>query len=94
LVVAGAGAYLIFDGRADYDDASSACASPNGDCSRATVDSGNDGRTRIIIGDVLLGVGVTAVGLGAVWWLATPTPENAALAVRVGPGRAELTGRF
>ncbi len=47
-----------------------------------------------IVADVLFGVGGLAAAAGVVWGLVEVTGGDAAVQVRLGPGRAEVSGRF
>jgi hypothetical protein len=61
------GAVVRVDGQSRYDNANGKC--PNWSCpQQSVVDEGNAGRTEIIAGTVVIGVGVAAVVGAVVWW--------------------------
>jgi len=88
LVAVGSGIALDLSGSAGLSDLRATCA-PR--CAEADVDAT---RTKIIVGDTLLGVGVVAIGAAVFLWLthddSTPAPEAAprsAEAPRLAPFR-------
>jgi hypothetical protein len=96
-IAAGAtGLVLRLVGQSQYDGASSNCTA-NACTSQSDVDRGNAGRTQIIAGTVLLGVGAAAVGSALVLWFVAPRRDDG---VHVGVlpnghgGGAFLSGRF
>jgi hypothetical protein len=84
LGIASAGTGLALDlvGSASLRDLHSGCA-PR--CARSDVDAT---RTKIIVGDTLLGVGIVAMGAAVIYWLTRPDPGVTGLAARlVAPPR-------
>jgi hypothetical protein len=100
LVVGVVGIGLGLAGQSRYSDANSNCT--GGVCSRQSdVDNGNAGRTEVMVGTVLAGVGAAAVAGAVVWWLAgrssSPT-SSTGVRVTVSPLRdgagASVFGSF
>jgi hypothetical protein len=82
--------YLWLSARADLDGIEKRPCAAARTCSASEVSSV---RTRLIVGDVVAGVGLAALGL-AVWtWVARDRSGSAAL-VLVPPGGAHLVARF
>ncbi|HEY5241841.1 MAG TPA: hypothetical protein VIJ22_10260 [Polyangiaceae bacterium] len=98
-VVVGIAGYVVrAGGQSDYDAASAGCSAAR--CpTQSLVDSGNSGRTRMIVGTTMLGAGAGAVAGAGLWWVLGPssTPGNQ-VGVALGPGdggmRASIEGRF
>ena len=94
------GAVIRVAGQSRYDSANGQCVSWV--CSQpSVVDDGNSGRTEIIVGTVVIGVGAAAVVGAVVWWLVgRPSTQTVGSGVRVtlsplrdGAG-AWVVGRF
>lgn len=98
------GGLLIPAGLGAISDAEDAC--PDRKCTTSQgelANDGNSGRTKVIAGDLLLGVGLGALAGGLVWQLAfnkprlvkpddSPKPET--VTPVAGPGYVGITGRF
>jgi hypothetical protein len=98
-VAAGVGGLVLrLVGQSRYDDAARSC--PGGVCPRSSdMETGNEGRGQIIIGDVLLGVGGAMVaGAALLWFLDSPHANDSGVHAAVQPYRdgafASLSGRF
>jgi hypothetical protein len=93
-----AGVVVRISGQSDYNAASAIC--PGNKCTtQSTVDSGNSGRGRMIVGTAVLGVGVAAVAVAGLWWVLTPSSAPDAqvgfgIESRDGGLGASLAGRF
>lgn len=70
------GAILVPVGRGAISDAEAACGGRSCTKSQASIASdGNAGRTKVIAGDVTLGVGIAAIGGGLFWQFAMNKPR-------------------
>ncbi len=91
LGIASAGTGLALDlvGSASLRDLHSGCA-PR--CAQSDVDAT---RTKIIVGDTLLGVGIVAMGAAMIYWLTRPDPRASPVAQRlVAPPRVPFLLTF
>jgi len=93
----GAFAALAVTGTADLDELRDTC----GVTATCTSEQVDDAKTKLIAGDVLLGVGALALGSGTVWLIvhyasSGPSRERSSAAVRwsVGPARGGAYGNL
>ena len=95
-VLAGVSVYSGLDANAAYDDFERDAPDLTEEQARERVDEGKgkDLRTNLLFGaTAVVGLATAGIAVLAVDW----TPEQgsgAAVALRVGPGRVSLTGRF
>jgi hypothetical protein len=90
LAALGAAAYLWISVRSDLDKI---VAEPCAAARRCSASDVTSVRTRLIVGDVLAGVGLAAIGAGVWIWVAKNRSSNTAL-VLVPTGGARLVTRF
>jgi tetratricopeptide (TPR) repeat protein len=95
----GAVGYLVrAAGESDYEGASAKCA--GGRCpTQGLVDDANAGRSQMVLGTVVLGLGIATVAGAGMWWALGEEPTKAAkVGLRVSPAPqnagAWLVGRF
>jgi hypothetical protein len=74
IAAAGSGLALDLVGSAELRDLRAGCA-PR--CAHADVDAT---RTKIIVGDTLLGVGILSIGVAVVYWLTRAEPSSPSVA--------------
>jgi tetratricopeptide (TPR) repeat protein len=95
VVLAGAGAGLYGAGSGQYADSEKLC--PGQTCTAEVAGKGNDGRTQMIAGDVLLVTGAAALAGAGIYWAVSATsrkPPTTSLLLTAGPAALTLSGRF
>jgi len=99
-LAAGIAGFLVrTDGETTYNNANASCT--NGQCgAQSTVDSGNAGRSRMILGTAVLSGGIAAFAGAGVWWLLGSSSSSSGAKVGValspvqGGARASIAARF
>lgn len=80
VIATGVGAYLTITGISDYNSALDKCGPDPNRCPRsvqADVTSGTDSaRSKIIAGDITLGVGLATLAGAGIWWLVSPKTSS------------------
>jgi tetratricopeptide (TPR) repeat protein len=91
------GAVLLPIGLGEIDEANSGCPQRT-NCAPSIAETGNNGRTKVLVGEIGIGVGVAAIAGGLVWQFVYNKPKPAAVSVAplTGPGVAgmAMAGRF
>ncbi|WP_394829639.1 tol-pal system YbgF family protein [Pendulispora albinea] len=97
LVLGAAGALFLALGKGQESDAKALC--PGGGttgCPSSARSDAEGSRTKILVGDVLLGVGAAAVITGGIWWLASgkSAPADPKTGIVVAPNGVGYRGVF
>jgi hypothetical protein len=97
LAVIGGGAALFGVGSGQYSQNAKLC--PGVSCTSDVAGRGNGGRTQMILGDALIGVGAAAVAGAGVWWIVSAVSskkKGPGTSVFVAPrvGGLDIGGRF
>jgi hypothetical protein len=96
LAVGITGLVIRLRGQSDYDTAANRC--PSGSCpDQDTANTGNDARSRMILGTTFLGVGAAVAAGAAVFWFVSSRPSSTVRAGALVDGfgaRAVLRGTF
>lgn len=88
LLAIGGGVALWLSGRNDRDDLRGQCASAPS-CAQGDIDAA---KTKLVVGDVLAGAGVLAIGAGV--WLALRPSSSSSTAVTMGPRGFDVLHAF